>query len=67
MQIFYHILNKKINKVSIFIIQGNLTDKRRNYKLLDIILEYSNKTDLNFYIKIIGKGSLDSKYKNTQN
>ena len=54
---------KKINKVPIFIIQGNLTDKRRNYKLLDIILEYSNKTDLNFYIKIIGKGSLDSKYK----
>jgi hypothetical protein len=52
---------KKINKVPIFIIQGNLTDRRRNYKLLDKILDY--QTDLKFYIKIIGKGSLDPKYK----
>jgi hypothetical protein len=52
---------KKINQVPIFIIQGNLTDRRRNYKLLDKILDY--QTDLKFYIKIIGKGSLDPKYK----
>jgi hypothetical protein len=55
---------KKKNNVPIFIIQGNLTDKRRNYKLLDKILDYQDKTDLKFYIKVIGKGSLDSKYKN---
>ena len=52
---------KKINQVPIFIIQGNLTDKRRNYNLLDKILDYQN--ELKFYIKIIGKGSIDSKYK----
>ena len=55
---------KKKNKVPIFIIQGNLTDKKRNYKLLDNILNYQDKTNLNYYIKIIGQGSLDSKYKN---
>ena len=55
---------KKKNKVPIFIIQGNLTDKKRNYKLLDNILNYQDKTNLNYYIKIIGHGSLDSKYKN---
>ena len=55
---------KKKNKVPIFIIQVNLTDKKRNYKLLDNILNYQDKTNLNYYIKIIGQGSLDSKYKN---
>ena len=34
------------------------------YKLLDNILNYQDKTNLNYYIKIIGHGSLDSKYKN---
>ena len=55
---------KKKTKVPVFIIQGNLSDSRRNYKLLDKILAYQDKTDLKFYIKILGKGSLDAKYNN---
>jgi len=48
--------------IPIFIIQGNLTDKKKNYKLLEKILDYQDKTDLKFYIKVLGQGFLESKY-----
>jgi hypothetical protein len=52
------------SKIPIFIIQGNITDKRRNFKLLDKILNYQDKTNLQFLIKVVGKGKLDEKYNN---
>lgn len=56
---------KKETKIPIFCIQGNIDEKRRNFKsLIPIFENFKNRT---FRIKIIGKGDLPSyllKYKN---
>jgi hypothetical protein len=44
----------------IYIIQGSIDDKRRNYNLLEIILE--NTMDYDFKIKIIGSGKMNKKF-----
>ena len=49
-------------RIPIYIIQGNINNNRRNYTLLDKILEYSLTSPQEFKIKIIGRGQLDEKY-----
>ena len=48
--------NKIKTKIPVYIIQGNLNPKRRNYDLLKKILDQNYKYD--FIIKLIGKGDL---------
>ena len=57
-------LNKIKTKIPIYIVQGNLNHKRRNYDLLKKILNQDYKYD--FRIKLIGRGELPlylTKYK----
>lgn len=57
--------NKIKSNIPIYIIQGNLDERRRNYKLLVKILSNNYKHD--FIIKLLGKGRLPNcleKYKN---
>jgi hypothetical protein len=44
----------------IYIIQGSIDEKRRNYKLLELILRETY--DYEFKIKIIGSGEMDPKF-----
>jgi len=46
--------------IPIYVIQGNLTDARRNYNLLERLL--TKTYDYDFRIKIIGRGKLDKKF-----
>ena len=50
----------------IYIIQGNITSARRNFELLDQLLQYTpsieNITDASFIVKVVGRGNLDKKY-----
>lgn len=51
--------NQKIkSNIPIYIIQGNFTEQRRNYRLLINILKH--KYDYDFKIKFIGRGKLPS-------
>jgi pyruvyltransferase len=48
---------KKIKtNVPIYVVQGNITNKRRNYDLLQKILDH--KFDYEFKIKLVGRGNL---------
>lgn len=50
--------NEKIKTTyPIFVIQGNITNERKNYKLLENILKFETK--YKFKIKVVGKGKLD--------
>ena len=51
---------KKYSAIPIYIIQGNIEDKRRNYKLLEKILE--KQYDYDYRIKVIGYGKLNSNF-----
>jgi hypothetical protein len=44
----------------IYIIQGKCTSMRRNYDLLEIILEHETQYD--YKIKVVGKGSIPAKF-----
>ena len=46
--------------IPIYVVQGNLSDQRRNYKLLELILQQSYNFD--FKIKILGRGKLDNRF-----
>ena len=48
------------SSMPIYVIQGNLTDKRRNYDLLELLLRQTYEYD--FRIKIVGRGKLDNKF-----
>jgi hypothetical protein len=45
---------KKQNNLPVFIIQGNIGSNRRNYKLLEVLL--NNNFEYKFKIRIVGKG-----------
>jgi hypothetical protein len=51
----------KISNIPIYIIQGNITNKRRNYNLLEKILKETFEYE--FKIKFIGRGSLPASLK----
>ena len=53
--------NKKISKLPIYVIQGNLNQGRRYLDLLNEILKYSYK--YKFIIKLIGRGHLPKQLK----
>jgi len=46
--------------IPIYVVQGNLTDQRRNFDLLELLLK--QKYDYEFKIKIIGRGKIDNKF-----
>ena len=53
--------NSKIERtIPIYVIQGNLSDQRRNFKLLELLLQQTY--DFDFKIKILGRGKLDSRF-----
>lgn len=51
-----YIENKIKSDIPIYVIQGNITSDRRNYKLLEKILEKNYEHD--YIIKLIGRGNL---------
>ena len=51
---------KKNNSIPIYVIQGNITNSRRNYTLLKLILEKNYVYD--FKIKIVGNGRLSNEF-----
>jgi hypothetical protein len=51
-----YIENKIKSDIPIYIIQGNITNDRRNYKLLEKILEKNYEHD--YVIKLVGRGNL---------
>lgn len=48
------------NSVPIYIIQGSIDSKRRNYNLLEILLK--ENYDYDFKIKLVGSGKLDPRF-----
>jgi hypothetical protein len=57
---------KKVNNnIPIFCIQGSIEKNRRNFELLEKILQ--KKYDYNYKIKIIGFGNLDTKFNKYNN
>ncbi len=53
---------KQPNKIPVFVIQGNIESYRRNFDLLELLLEYSEISKLPFKVKVLGRGHLDSKF-----
>jgi hypothetical protein len=49
----------------IYIIQGNLSDERRNFKLLKLLLEQTYEFD--FKVKILGRGKLNDRFNKYEN
>lgn len=49
-------MKNKMNKIPIYIVQGNLMDSRRDFQLLATILE--QKYPFDFRIKLVGRGQL---------
>ena len=51
---------KKTSTMPIYIIQGNITSRRRNFNLLQKILDCNTKYD--YRIKVVGRGNLEERF-----
>ncbi|QEP42039.1 hypothetical protein D5085_02115 [Ectothiorhodospiraceae bacterium BW-2] len=51
---------KKMAKKPVYIVQGNMTDKRRNFKLLQCLFE----NDYDYEIRLVGRGKLPKELEN---